>query len=477
MRPGIQVTVRDVAPPRSQPTDIDAWFVAGISEKGPVGSAQVIRSMSEYGTYYGTRQSYALLYDYLDVFFREGGTKAYVSRVVGPAAVSAFLNLQDATSASSVKVTANGPGAWGNGMQVAVAAGTAGGTVNLTITDQATGAILEKSPDFADKTSLLGWKSSYTILTDADPTKGLPKVAAAASLATGADDRANITLTQKKAAVDAFGSALGPGSVSYPGDVTSALQQYLVEHAAANNRIALLDATDTATVSTLVSQANTVKALPGARWAAIFGPNAIVPGVIDGTTREIPYVCVQAGMMARQLNPDVPAAGVNGIANYATSVKRDFTDSDRDTLNSAGTNVARNMFGGVRTYGFRTAADSATLSNWISLSGSRTIMAIKAQANGIAENHVFASIDGKGVELSKFNGDLRGMLLQFYKMGALYGETPQEAFFVDTGAQVNTPNTIANGELKATIGVRVSPFAELVEIDIIKVPSNVALAA
>jgi hypothetical protein len=104
-------------------------------------------------------------------------------------------------------------------------------------------------------------------------------------------------------------------------------------------------------------------------------------------------------------------------------------------------------------------------------------MAIVAQANAIAERYVFKQMDGRGVLIADFGGELSGMLVPFYEAGSLYGTTAQEAFSVNVGAQVNTPETIANGELHAVISLRMSPFAELVVIEIVKVATTEALAA
>jgi hypothetical protein len=96
-------------------------------------------------------------------------------------------------------------------------------------------------------------------------------------------------------------------------------------------------------------------------------------------------------------------------------------------------------------------------------------MAICAQAGAVAERHLFAQIDGRGVEIGKFNGDLVGeVLLPLYNAGALYGETPEHAFQCVTDSTVNTTKTISEGKLLATLAVRMSPAAEFITIEIVK---------
>jgi hypothetical protein len=61
------------------------------------------------------------------------------------------------------------------------------------------------------------------------------------------------------------------------------------------------------------------------------------------------------------------------------------------------------------------------------------------------------------------------VLMAYYIDGSLYGATPDEAFSVDVGPDVNTSVTLAAGELRAVLTVRMSPFAEVVRIEIVKV--------
>lgn len=468
MRPGVNVTIRDTIPPRSQPTDVDTWFVVGVAERG-LPAATLLRSMSDFTRYYGNRWSTdPSLYDAIDTYFREGGQKVYVSRVLGPAAVTAFKVLNDGTAAAAVRVEARGAGSWGNNLTVQVAAGTVGGYIKLQIRES--GTLVEESPEVNTKADLLNWTTSrYVVLTSAG-AGSLPAVAAAAALATGADDYASIADTHRVTALVQFGLALGPGQVSIPGQTSGTIHSALLSHANLNNRVAILDAPDSASSATLVAAATALIADVNARYGGMFGPRAIVPGITYNTTRDVPYSAVQAGMMARNPRPNEPAAGAQGVSRYAIQAKYDYTDTERQTLNDAGVNIARNILGQVRTYGYRTLVNGTLLPQWLQLNSVRTIMAIKSKANEVGEIHMFKGIDGRGRELSKFNGDLTGVLIPYFEDGALYGDTPEEAFYVDTGSLVNTPTTIAAGQLKATISVRTSPFAETVDIEIVKVP-------
>src|SRR5947209_15483793 len=104
--PGTTVTRRDTSPPIAVPTDTSVWFVTGMAEKGPLEPV-LIGSMNDYAETFGARVSYGLLYDALDTFFREGGSRAYVSRVVGPTPVAASHTFLSSTPDNALIVKAN----------------------------------------------------------------------------------------------------------------------------------------------------------------------------------------------------------------------------------------------------------------------------------------------------------------------------------------------------------------------------------
>jgi len=277
--------------------------------------------------------------------------------------------------------------------------------------------------------------------------------------------------------LDALPKALGPGQIFATGAAGWAAHDELLAHAGTNNRIALLDP-DPAdlTAAGLETLATGLASDPNARYAALFAPAAIVPGVAGGTTRTVLYSAVEAGIMARNSaaqSPNVPAAGVNGLSRFAIDLAATYTDAEREALNTAGVNIARNIYGQVETYGYRTLAPEST--GWLSLGNARLNMEIVAKAEAVGERFVFTQIDGRRVRIGQFGAELSSMLVPYYEAGSLYGASAQEAFYVDVGPAVNTDESIANGELHAVIGVRMSPFAEYVVIEIVKVASDVAL--
>lgn len=472
VRPGVNVSLRSTPPSRSAPTDTGVAFVTGTSDLGPSYKPTAVRSMADFERIFGLRQTYSVLYDWLDVYFREGGNIAYVSRLVGPAAVIATKTLLDAGAGVSLTVNAIGAGATPNGYKVGVRAGSAGGTFVIFVQD-ATTAEVETSPDLATQNAAVLWaKNSNYIRIVLGATALIPAVVAAANLVGGNDDRASIVDAQWQAALDAITPDFGPGQVAAPGRTTDPGHLQLVAHAAANRRVALLDAPDTSTVATL--QASAIGARNGSqRFAAMFAPWLIVPGVVGGTTRSVPPTALVAGAIARDdaalFGVADPSAGDLGVSLYATDLTQPaFTDAQRGTLNTSGINVIRAMLNTIRVYGWRSLVDPVAEALWLSFGHARLYMAIAARGAVLAEAFVFDKIDGQGKKIAEFNSVLTGMLLDFYTNGDLYGVTAAEAFNVDTSAAVNTPATLQNNELHAVLNVKMSPFAEMVQIEIVK---------
>lgn len=469
--PGVQVLQRTTLPPRSVPADTSTWFVAGVTERGPQ-AAVAINSMAAFLSVLGARLATSVLYDAAETFFREGGARMLVSRVLGPAAAVGTKNLLDGASAVALTVNANSKGAWGNNLKVAVVAGTVGGTFQLQI--QYNNVLVEQSGDLVDTAAAVAWGTGSSYVTVIQGASVLdPAVLAAASLTGGADDTVSITDTHWATALAQFARDLGPGMVSMPGRTTDQAHLDTLAHAALNNRVAVMDAPDSAVVATLTGSAVAARAGGNGKYGSLFAPWAVVPGIATGTTRTVPYSAVVAGIVGRnegQFSANDPAAGEKGISRYAIGLSQaDQTDANRDTLNTAGVNMARILQGSVKTYGWRSLADPAVEPQWLNFGNARLFTAISADAQQVGDSFVFDQIDGQGLTISQYGGELAAMLLSYFNQGALYGTTPDEAFSVDVGAQVNTPNTIAAGELHAVLAVRMSPMAEFVIIEVVKV--------
>ena len=507
--PGNYVNIIAAAPSAGLAPSTGTAFVTGEAAQGPVGVAVPITSMTDYASYLGTRNGYTILYDWLDEFFHDGGVLAYASRIVGPSPVSATLVLVDRAGSPlpTLTVTANGGGVWGNACTVAVANGTASNSYTITIANTATGQTWVSPNLFfpADAvtwaTNMAGttpWAFPFTIANDGSATaspNNNPAVLAATNLAAGADNLTGVTETQWTNALTAFPSTLGPGQVCAPGHTTVLGWEALLAHAGAldpssgaltNNRFALCDDVDSATASSVVSSVQSITSGDGS-FGMFLAPWVIIPGIAGAAigaspvanTRTVPPSALVAALLAtsdQNNNCNVAAAGANGISSYAIGVTQTYVQADRGTLNTAGVSVIRQfgIGGPVELYGFVTFSSNPA---WAQANYARERMSLKSLFDQAGKPFVFAQIDGEGHTISAYNGAIAGVCQGEWQNGALYGATASAAFSVNTGPQVNTPITLAAGELLAATTVAFSPTAEFVMNSVVVVPAGTNASA
>jgi phage tail sheath protein FI len=491
-RPGSMVTIRTSPPPSTVPTDTATWFVAGLADQGPTGPV-LIMSLQDFVTRFGPRVSYSVLYDAVELFFREGGNRLYISRVVGPGAIVATVNLLDNVAGISLVAKAKGPGAYGNTKRVTVQSPGAGGTAasfSILVTDTGDATISEQSPDFLTQAAAIAWsqQSSYINLTLGASALN-PIAVAAAALTTGTDDRVNILDVHWRTALGLFSKDLGPGQVTQIGRTTTAAHTDTLAHAVANNRVAVLDLPDSPTVATITAAAvaDRSAATINDTYGAAFAPWVVIPGLVPGTTRIVPPSALVAGKIAKMEanggSPNKPAAGTpDGVSSFVIGLSQSQYDNGsgpdvtRDAMYTLGVNQIVFRYGNYQVFGWRSLTDpNGANQDWINFGNRRLAMAMTAQGLKIMEGFILDEIDGQNRLFSRLNGQLAAMCGTYYTMGSLYGPTPESAFSVVTDSTVNTPTTINNREIHAAIAARMSQDGELVVLEIAKVPVNQSL--
>lgn len=473
MRPGTNVTVQSQLPPTTPPVDTGTWFVAGITSQGPI-SPRLCQSFAQWQTIYGARGTNPLLSDSVETYFGQGGSQVYTARTVGPSAISATIAILGASSAPSIQVTAIGPGAYANGLQVIVA--TVSGGYTITIEDSSSN-ILEVSNilvTVADAVAY-GQTSSYVVVA-ANGT--VVPTAGTYTLATGTDDAADITTTQYTASLALFTTDLGPGRVSVPGATTTAILSAVAAHCATAGppgfRVGVGDLPDSNVAATLIGDATPITALgTQGRSMSLFTPwMDIAP--VSGTagTRGVPPSAFYAGLAAKSDgatgNPNLPIAGINGVLETAVNSHATFSDTDRQSLNTAGINVIKKIGGEYRIYGNVTVVNRISDPLYFQLSNVCLDMAVLAQAHGIQEEYMFSQIDGNGNDAAAYGGELTNMMSEWQTLGALFPNAAGVFFVVDTSPDVNTPVNEAQGILTATLAYARAPGAEQVNLGIVR---------
>ena len=508
--PGVTINVTAAASSSATNSPTGTWFALGVAA-GPAGVAVPINSMADFNTYFGsvvngqvtgrytlTNVDSTLLYDALDVFFREGGVNAFVSRVqptsTGVAATST-------TTGGKILLTAKGKGTWANssdsdasGLILTITGATVGGGTLYTAVITYNGNILATAGGLATDTDVINWVNSlpaYQSMVTASAISGstiLPTAGSTSSVyLSGGTDTATAD-ADVAPAIALFNANYGVGQISFPGSTSATVQQALANHAAQNNRVALVDAPNTAVAADIIDAANTLKyAVTDSSYVAMFAPWVKVPGVVNTNptansgivfNRTVAPTALAAAKMARNdvgNDANVPAAGsTHGASTYVSNVTATYNASDLGNLNASGVNAIRLIptTGVIAVYGFRTLAVDP---RWAFLNNARFRMQITRDLDSIAEGYVFQEIDGKGHIFSQLAGAIGGTLQQYWIRGSLYGLTANEAFSVNTGPQVNTPVTIAAGQINAQVALKMSPFGEFVTINVVKYAVNASL--
>lgn len=281
---------------------------------------------------------------------------------------------------------------------------------------------------------------------------------------------AAVTEAEWTTALGKFTDGYGPGQVAIPGAADAAAHAALLAHAETAGRTVFLDGAADATSAALVAIAAGVAIATGANRAGLIGPWVTVPAPA-GTTRDVPGSVMAAGLVARgdatmgHAN-NAPAGDQGrgaGIVNHGVDVTAVFTMTELDNLHDAGVSVIQQRYGKPTLYGWRSLSDDARFRQ---LNAGRMSMQLGTGIHAAAEQFLFRQIDGQGRLFAELEGTLRGYLLPLWLAAALYGETADEAFDVEVAA-VNTPETIAAGELHAAVEVALTPHTERVVIDVV----------
>lgn len=477
--PGVNVStnVRSGPSAGAQPPS-GQLFLAGVFERGSVTTAVRVRSVAELQLYFGNSTTYSTGYDQAYTFFSEGGDQAYIARVAGSAATIGTLSLVDSavTPLATLTVNAANPGAWSQNLTVEISAGPTPETFRMTL--RLNGAIVEDynnltSPDDA----VLKFQGSpYVDVINAgstsDPSEINPKVAAPTSLSAGTDDRATLTSTDYVNALSMFASSYGDGAVAIPGQTGSVIFNALIDHAKANNRIALLASARGASVANLQSDVASLNS----EYAGLFAPWVVIPGTNSLNNKAISPEGYVAAMRARGhdlFGPWRAPAGDFAKARYVIDVDQNFNSLDSNLLDDSRVSVIRRIKDTVRLYGWRST--STNTDAWAYLKDRDTINRIVNASQDGLEPFVFEPIDGQGRLQQAVNGALVGILDPMAQAGGLYaifdadGNEIDPGYVVDTSSAINPLSSLATGTINATIAVRISPTGALINLVITKV--------
>jgi hypothetical protein len=290
------------------------------------------------------------------------------------------------------------------------------------------------------------------------------------------DDRVNVTANIYAAGLNVFNHAYGTGCVSIPESSAIGAYQGLIAHASAYNRIALLHPPSSQTVSEAETFTETITATESnLEHAACYYPWINVPTSTVGVSRLIPpdgYAAAARARAHNQVGPQQAGAGLISDARWIVSPETEIDKISGDSLDVALCNAIRMINGSLRIYGARSLSGDST--NYRYITGQDTVNGIVTAANKSLEDLVFSVISGRNSIFASVEAKLVAVLEPLRTSGALYeafdgnGKRIDLGYTVVCNTSINPVTQLADGLVKAKIGVRVSSVGDKIEVDIVK---------
>lgn len=481
-RPGVYVqeTLNPVAPIVGAASDTVAAFI-GANDRGPT-TATLVTSWSQYTSLFGTWNTTASNNLPLAVymFFANGGSQAFITRVVGAGAQAGTRALQDrnATPDDTLRLTAKNAGAWGNSINVSISNSTLANHFNVSVYYNGnTDAYLVEQ--FTDLTmtnassryavTVINTSSSYLVALDLDSSsEGAlknPAVVTNQPLTTGANGAA-VTTVSNYASFDVIEQSL---VLNVPG---------LTDSVSVNAAIAYAESRDDVFVvidginDTTANQLTLAGSYAASSLAAVYYPRLVIAdptlgiGAPAGATLTVGAGGAVVGLIA---STDTARgvfkapAGLTARLAGAVSVSK-LTSAELDALNSASSavNAIRFVSGsGIVVMGARTLK-TGYIDKYIPVR--RTIIYLRKALTDLTEFAVFEPNDAR--LWRRISASISTFLTQFWSEGGLRGASPAQAFFVKVDAQNNPQASIDNGFVNVEVGVALQRPAEFVVIKI-----------
>jgi phage tail sheath protein FI len=252
-------------------------------------------------------------------------------------------------------------------------------------------------------------------------------------------------------------SAYQAGAIDLDG--VQAVQTAMIDHCALmGDRMAILDPPP-GFVPQQVKEWRTDIANYDSKYAALYYPWIEVFDPLTGRNRAMPPGGHMAGIWAR--NDDtrgVHKAPANEVVRGAVGLATQVTKGEHDLLNPAGINCIRSFPGrGIRVWGARTLSSEA---EWRYLNVRRLFNYLEESILNGTQWVVFEPNDD--ALWARIRRTISAFLVNEWRKGALFGLTPDEAFYVKCDRETNPAEGIDAGQVVCEVGVAPVKPAEFV---------------
>jgi hypothetical protein len=197
----------------------------------------------------------------------------------------------------------------------------------------------------------------------------------------------------------------------------------------------------------------------------VTGPNRRKLTKCDKNEVYVPPSGHLAGIMARvDGERGVHKAPANEIAMGITGLSQTINRLEQGQYNDRGINVVREFKDrGIRVWGARTLATKSDPS-WKYINVRRLFIMVEQSIMVGSQWSVFEPNDT--ALWKKLNRDVRAFLMRVWRSGALFGDTPEEAFYVKCDSETNPRYLIDAGQVNVQIGICPVKPAEFVVFSI-----------
>lgn len=245
--------------------------------------------------------------------------------------------------------------------------------------------------------------------------------------------------------------------VAAPGATDAEVHGALVAHCEkVGDRFAILDGQATGDFDPETIQADT----PNSGYAAMYYPRI---EVFDPASKERIYVPPSghvAGIYARvDTERGVHKAPANAVVRGALGLEHRLSRADQEGLNPAGINAIRELNGNIVVWGARTLGGDAN-GEWKHVNIRRLFLFLRESIDEGTQWVVFEPNDT--ALWAKITRNVTAFLTNVWRSGALFGNSPAEAFYVRCDASTNPPEVRELGQVVCEIGVAVTRPAEFV---------------
>lgn len=489
-----------------------AAFV-GFAAQGPINTPTLVANWSQYSQVFGEFVEDCYLGHAVYGYFLNGGGACYVVRVGGDRSDGGTTTELPGPSATlgSYRVAARPAAPGGNGASSPPAIGA--GEISVEVTDAPEGATDDRftllvkragkvEETFPNVTTKRGKENVVTVVREksklitveeiAGQTAARPHTGEIALSPPKPVAPAPVTIAPEEYVGD-VSERTGFGGLEAVDDVTmvavpdlmgayqrgaldleavKTVQQAMIDHCELmGDRMAIIDPPPGLSPQQ-VKEWRMDLAGYDSKYAALYYPWIKVFDPASGINHFVPPSGHMAGVWARSDNSrGVHKAPANEVVRGAIALETQLTRTEQELLNPIGVNCVRSFPGrGIRVWGARTLSSDPA---WRYLNVRRLFNYLEESILNGTQWVVFEPNDD--ALWARIRRTISAFLVMEWRRGALFGLTPDEAFYVKCDSETNPAESIDAGQVVCQIGIAPVKPAEFVIFQLAQVSGGTSL--